>query len=148
MLIEPSVWPWWWSAMLGLAWASFLWLPAGDTSSVRCLLLSLLSGGLTIVALTLFTILGHQIPLGLVDHPDTHRGTVALIGMGVLYFAISVLQSRPLAIETWRRWSYAGYYVDERYTRLILKWKSNSWMPRHSLPKGIPVANPGSIAAR
>jgi NAD(P)H-quinone oxidoreductase subunit 5 len=28
---RPGAWPWWWSAVLGLAWAPLLWLPKADT---------------------------------------------------------------------------------------------------------------------
>ena len=73
-----------------------------------------------IIGLTLAALLLHALPLGLLNTPDPAMGAVALLGMGVLYLCMALLQARPLALEAWRRWSYAGFYVDEYYTRLAL----------------------------
>jgi len=39
------------------------------------------------------------------------------------------LQVRPQALSVWRRWSYAGFYVDEFYTRLALRLWPGRWAP-------------------
>ena len=49
-----------------------------------------------------------------------------------LYVCLVVLQLRPQALRTWRRWSYAGFYVDEAYTRLALQLWPARWTPEAS----------------
>jgi NAD(P)H-quinone oxidoreductase subunit 5 len=95
-----------------------------------------LSGLLMIVVLTAAALLAHALPLGLQDAPDHAMGVVALVGMGVLYGCLVLLQVRPQALEAWRRWSYAGFYVDEYYTRLALWLWPTRWTPE------APPANP------
>ena len=73
-----------------------------------------------VAGLTLAAMLGHALPLGLHDTPDHRLGMIALIGMSALYLCQSLLQLRPQWLSRWRRWSYAGFYLDEAYTRLAL----------------------------
>jgi NAD(P)H-quinone oxidoreductase subunit 5 len=40
--------------------------------------------------------------------------------MGLLYLSVALLQARPRALQAWRRRSYAGFYLDESYTRVAL----------------------------
>ena len=125
-----SIRPWWWSALLGLAWAPLLWLsikPAG------AMLREALAGILMIAGMTGAALLAHALPLGLVDKPQHTLGVVALAGMGVLYLSLALLHLRPRAIDAWRRWSYAGFYVDEYYTRLALWLWPTRWTPESSL---------------
>lgn len=129
-VFNPGAWPWWWSALLGLAWAPLLWLsikPAG------AMLREALAGMLMIAGLTGAALLAHALPLGLVDKPQHTLGVVALAGMGVLYLSLALLHLRPRAIDAWRRWSYAGFYVDEYYTRLALWLWPTRWTPESSL---------------
>ena len=135
-VVNPGAWPWWWSVLLGLAWAPVLWLPAPVDGQAGGLLRSALSGMLMVVGLTLAALLVHALPLGLPDAPDHTLGAIALLGMAALYGSLVLLQTRPEMLEPWRRWSYAGFYVDEYYTRLAL------WMwPTRWTPQGLP-ANP------
>jgi NAD(P)H-quinone oxidoreductase subunit 5 len=120
-LISAAAWPWWWSAVMGLAWAPLLWLSAQRTG-VREVVLHGLSGLLMIAGLTLATLLAHTLPLGIQDLPHQTLGLVTLLGMAALYLCLVVLQLRPQSLRVWRRWSYAGFYVDEAYTRLALQF--------------------------
>jgi NAD(P)H-quinone oxidoreductase subunit 5 len=145
-VVSPGAWPWWWSALLGLAWAPVLWLPAPAGDRPATLVHGALSGLLMIIGLTLAALLLHALPLGLLNTPDPAMGAVALLGMGVLYLCMALLQARPLALEAWRRWSYAGFYVDEYYTRLALwlwptRWTPDAHHPNPPLPVPLAAAN-------
>lgn len=142
----PSVaaWPWWWSGVLALAWAPLLWWPAatgrqaftgagsaadrsdhGGAVRVNRLVMGLLFvAGLTALALT-----AHALPLGVTDRPDGLLGPLVLGGMGLLHLALITLHWAPGLIDSWRRWSYAGFYVDEFYTRLALWCWPTQWAP-------------------
>ena len=56
--------------------------------------------------------------------------------MAALYGCLAVLQWRPQALSTWRRWSYAGFYVDETFTRLALRLWPARWAPEGPRPMG------------
>lgn len=113
-----SAWPWWWSLVLGLAWAPMLWLPpACGTPRAAPLMFGLLAiGGLAATALA-----AHQLPLGLHDAPEHRLGHVVLVAMGILYVCQALVQGQARWLSRWRRWSYAGFYLDEAYTRLALR---------------------------
>jgi NAD(P)H-quinone oxidoreductase subunit 5 len=138
LLIETTLgggaWPGWWSAVLGLAWAPLLWLPAHGMT-VRTVLRQGLVGLLMAAGLTGAALLGHRIPFEIQDAPDPVLGTIALLGMALLYLCLVALQWRPQTLAAWRRWSYAGFYVDEFTTRVALRL----WPARLA-----PVAPPGS----
>ena len=42
---------------------------------------------------------------------------------------MALLQRAPQVLTNWRRWSYAGFYVDEAYTRLTLRLWPTRWTP-------------------
>ena len=122
-----AAWPWWWSALLGLAWAPLLWMPgrlAGATHVVG----QLIAGMLLVAGLTVAAYAAHLLPLGLQDAPHAAGGPVALAGMAALYIGLALLQTKPRLLERWRRWSYAGFYVDEAYTRWALQWWPARWV--------------------
>lgn len=123
-----TAWPWWWSAILALAWAPMLWLPA-ERSGLGAHAVQGGAGLLMVAGLTGAALLAHALPLGIQDVPHHAFGMVALLGMVALYFGLMVLQLRPQMLKTWRRWSYAGFYVDEAYTRLALQLWPVGWMP-------------------
>ena len=127
--LSPTAWPWWWSLALGLSWAPVLWLSAPPAEPGRAVLRGTLSGLMIIVVLTAAALLAHILPLGLKDAPHHTLGVVALAGAGALYLCLVLLQTRPHTLEPWRRWSYAGFYVDEYYTRLALWLWPTRWMP-------------------
>jgi NAD(P)H-quinone oxidoreductase subunit 5 len=124
-------WPAWWTLVLALAWAPLLWLPASAAPAARPQAAWWQAGsGLAAVALlTLAAGLAHHLPLGLADRPDDLTGAVALAGMTLLYVGMAVLQTRPHWLSAWRRLSYAGFYVDEFYTRLALGLWPARWVP-------------------
>ncbi|MTW03464.1 NADH-quinone oxidoreductase subunit L [Pseudoduganella ginsengisoli] len=123
-----AAWPWWWGCVLGLAWAPLLWLP-GQSAGLPARARHAASGVLMVAGLTAITWLGHRLPLGGGDAPDGVLGMAALAGMAGLYLCLAVLQWRPHALPAWRRWSYAGFYVDEAYTRLALAVGAARWTP-------------------
>ncbi len=121
---EP--WPWWWSAVLGLAWAPLLWVRgahAGLGSQVR----RSAWGLLMVAGLAAAAWLAHALPLGLKDAPQHLLGWAVLASMVALYLFLAMLQRSPHALTRWRRWSYAGFYVDEFYTRAALRWWPGDW---------------------
>ena len=124
-----AAWPWWWSAVLALAWAPLLWLPAERDPDAPGALRGLLAGAGMVAALVLAAQVGHALPFGVSDAPDAAAGLVALAGLAVLYLCLAVLQARPHALATWRRWSYAGFYVDEFATRAALRLWPARWTP-------------------
>ena len=129
VLFSNAAWPWWWSAVLGLAWAPLLWLPA-QRISIRAICLHGSAGLLMVGGLTGLTLLAHILPLDIRDLPNHTLGVATLIGMAALYLSLVVLQLRPQTLRGWRRWSYAGFYVDEIYTRLALQLWPTRWNPQ------------------
>ena len=124
---SAPAWPWWWSTVLGLAWAPLLWLPVTG-SSLRTMGLRGGAGVLMIAGLSGATLLAHALPLEIRDRPDTTLGLLALAGMAALYISLVVLQQWPQRLRSWRRWSYAGFYIDEIYTRLALQLWPTAWI--------------------
>ncbi len=122
-----AAWPWWWSGVLALAWAPLLWLPQRpEGSRLRSVGLGL--GGAA--GLTLAALVAHRLPLQIVDFPRTGYGVLALLTMLALYACMGLLQLRPQAMAAWRRRSYAGFYLDEAYTRLALTLWPSDWAPK------------------
>ncbi len=71
------------------------------------------------------------------DAPATTAGYLALAGVAALYLALVMLQWQPQRLAAWRRWSYAGFYVDEFYTRFALRVWPAGWSaatPRAPVP--------------
>ena len=129
MLLGHTAWPWWWSVVLALAWAPVLWGPAG-AAALRERCRQWIGGGLMVLGLSLAALAAHALPLGLRDAPHDGLGLLALFGMAALYLCQVLLQVRPAWLARWRRRSYAGFYVDEVYTRLALQLWPTLWMPQ------------------
>ncbi len=136
-LADAAPWPWWWSVALGLAWAPLLWLPADAAARGR----QTLAGLAMVAGLTGAAWLVHALPLGVDDAPHHTLGLIALAGLAALYGCLALLQLRPQWLARWRQWSYAGFYVDEAYTRLALRLWPARWTPE-------PGAGTGATAAR
>ncbi len=125
--------PWWWSGVLGLAWAPLLWLPTlHQPGGRRSQCVQGAAGLLMVAGLTAVALFVHTLPLGLQDAPDHLLGPLALLGMAMLYACLATLQWRPESLEAWRRRSYAGFYVDEVYTRLVLQLWPARWTPQRA----------------
>jgi NAD(P)H-quinone oxidoreductase subunit 5 len=142
-----ATWPWWWSAILGLAGAPLLWLPAQRSGDAAASWWRATAGLGMVACLTLSARLVHELPLGLRDRPDPHAGPVALIGMAAMYLSLVTLQLRARALEGWRRWSYAGFYVDELTTRLALRLWPTRWTPERSRSPLATLAGPAALPA-
>lgn len=164
--LGPDAWPWWWSALLGFAWAPLLWVSAPSAApgeparrgeparssaqpvrldpSARAIVRGWVSGLLLVLGLTVAALLAHALPLGLRDAPNDAMGAVALIGMAALYLGLTGLQTRPAALEAWRRRSYAGFYLDEYATRLALWLWPTRWMPDIATTGAPPSAVPAA----
>ena len=144
--------PWWWCVVISLSWAPLLWLPAfPDNLSARIRLL--LSGLVTVVGLTGVVIAAHAVPLGMQNSPHQMSGLIVLTGMIVLYLFQALLQQRPQSLARWRQWSYAGFYVDEAYTRLALwiwptDWTSDSLRRLDHNPSSFRVAYDMPVAEK
>lgn len=129
--MEIPPWPWWWSMVLGLAWAPLLWMPTASAAwSARAT--HVLFGLAVAAALTLAAIGAHALPLGIQDAPHHTLGLIALVAMAAMHAGQTLLQRRPQVLSRWRRWSYAGFYLDEAYTRLALRLWPTAWTPAPS----------------
>lgn len=148
-LSGAAPWPWWWSAVLALAWAPLLWLPAAPQGTWRTGSRQAAAGALLVAGLTVLASLAHAVPLGVSDAAAAAdaAGLLAFGGMAGLYLCLAVLQWRPQALETWRRWSYAGFYVDELYTRLALRLSPAGWAPAAATMAG-PGTAPITVVVR
>lgn len=127
-LPAQSSWPWWWSAVLGLAWAPLLW-SSGARVNLQGSAGQMLLGLLMICGFTALVLLAHALPFGVQDAPHDVLGSIALLGMAVLYVWLALLQLWPQHLSGWRRWSYAGFYMDELYTRMALQLWPAGWAP-------------------
>lgn len=154
MQSATPLWPWWWSALLALAWAPLLWLssPAAAHPATAARGIQALAGLALVVGLSALASLAHTLPLGTADAVGGTRGLgiLALAGMAGVYLCLALLQWKPQALQTWRRWSYAGFYVDEVYTRLALRlspgaWAATSPTSRLELPTGATSAPDGAL---
>ena len=124
-----AAWPWWWTAMLALAWAPLLWLPRQGWAT-RSFCLQAVAGLAMVSGLGAAALLVHGLPLELHDAPARASGVLALLGLAALYLCLAMMQWRTASLAAWRRWSYAGFYIDEYYTRLALRL----WPARWTVP--------------
>jgi NAD(P)H-quinone oxidoreductase subunit 5 len=128
-VVPADVWPWWWSAVLALAWAPLLWMPSRRHPDGPDAMRGVVTGAGMVAALVLAALVGHAVPFGVSDAPHTAAGLVALVGMAALYLCLALMQVRAQALSTWRRWSYAGFYADEFVTRAALRLWPARWTP-------------------
>ncbi len=126
---HAGAWPWWWGCVLALAWAPLLWLPAQRHPEGPGAVRGLLAGAAMVTGLALAALSGHALPLGTADAPHAAAGLVAMVGMAALYLCLALLNARPGWMATWRRWSYAGFYIDEYATRAALRLSPSRWTP-------------------
>ncbi|WP_414144432.1 NADH-quinone oxidoreductase subunit L [Burkholderia territorii] len=144
-LVPTGSWPWWWSGVLALAWAPLLWIPVTEEGEPARVWTHLCFGAALIAGYTAVATLAHHLPLGVADAPFHVAGPVALAGMALLYVGLAALQGCPHRFATWRRWSYAGFYVDEFYTRFALRVWPARWAPHDAAhaPRPGAVTSPG-----
>ncbi len=120
-------WPWWWTGVLALAWAPLLWWPAWSARSAGLAAWRAATGVALVAALGAAAALAHHLALGARDLPWHAAGPFALAGMALMYTALAALQLGPRRLDALRRWSYAGFYVDEIYTRVALRLWPARW---------------------
>ncbi|RYZ00114.1 MAG: NADH-quinone oxidoreductase subunit L, partial [Comamonadaceae bacterium] len=128
-MAPTATWPAWWTGVLALAWAPLLWWPATSTAQGPGTARRVLTGAVMVAALAAAALLGHALPFGLQDAPDHAAGLLVLAGMLLLYAFLATLQARPHALSAWRRWSYAGFYIDEPVTRVVLRLRTTGLEP-------------------
>ncbi|MGB6008650.1 NADH-quinone oxidoreductase subunit L [Castellaniella sp.] len=121
-----QAWPWWWSAVLALAWAPLLWVPK-TTADRSAAFARMLAAGLMAACLTLAAGFVDHAPLGVRNDPLADAGVVALVGMGLMYLGMAMFQQWPRSVVVARRWVYAGFYMDEGYTHWVLRLWPVSW---------------------
>ena len=139
-------WPWWWSGVLALAWAPLLWLPARTSNRTRMAAWRAAAGAALVAVLTALAQLAHALPLGAKDAPNHAAGLLAFAGLAALYLCLMFLHWRPHALETWRRWSYAGFYVDEFTTRLALRLWPTQWAGAMAHPAPADGGRPATVS--
>jgi NAD(P)H-quinone oxidoreductase subunit 5 len=120
-------WPLWWTAILAFAWAPLLWAVQQADQHSPAIWRQWASGCAMIALLAAAASLGQVLPLGAAYRFDHSAGLLTLTAMAFLYIGLAVLRARRGAWSAWRRWSYAGFYVDEIYTRLALRLWPASW---------------------
>ncbi|WP_297908138.1 NADH-quinone oxidoreductase subunit L [Thiomonas sp.] len=130
-LAGGAPWPWWWSGVLAAAWAPLLWWPAWRPGEAGVAAWRAANGIALVAALVAAATVAHLLPLGTRDVPWQAAGPVAWLGMAGLYLMLAALQLAPRHLETVRRWSYAGFYVDEIYTRAALRLWPARWGGPH-----------------
>lgn len=128
-------WPGWWTVALALAWAPLLWQPAAAGESARARVAAWGTGLGWVLGLTLAAWVGHQVPLGMTDQAHPWLGLLAVLGLGGLYLGLAALQWQRGVWSAARRWTYAGYYVDDGVTRLACRlwpsrWAAGAWRGR------------------
>lgn len=132
-LASHQPWPWWWSVVLGVAWAPLLWLPSNPANAFAFSAQAFM-GFTALVSLTIAALAAHALPFGIHDAPHDVLGLVALMGLTAIYVWQAFLQRAPRLLSQWHRWSYAGFYLDEAYTRLALKIWPARWSPPAAKP--------------
>jgi len=126
-LVGGHAWPWWWSAVLALAWAPLLWVPKEEAGSSGVVPARIGVALASVVFLTVATSVVDQAPVGASNDPLHAAGIVALIGMALMYLEMTAFQLWPGSLETVRRWVYAGFYMDEGYTHWVLRLWPAPW---------------------
>jgi len=121
--VTASIWPLWWSSVLALAWSPMFWVRI-EAIGVPAMKYQIFSGFLLVTLLTLLVCAGHLLPLGVTMLPNDVQGYVVLAAMLLVYIGTVMLQipSLSLQLEALRRQSYAGFYLDESFTRLALRF--------------------------
>lgn len=127
-----------------LAWSttgsgSFSSLETHITTYGMSLSLQIGAVALVLAVILRTALLMHAVPLHLPAHPHEALGIVALVTMTMLYLSLVGIQRAPEKLANWHRWSYAGFYMDEAYTRLALKIWPTQWVPASTAPSHSPV---------
>ncbi|TAM09525.1 MAG: NADH-quinone oxidoreductase subunit L [Nevskiaceae bacterium] len=146
-LAGNHAWPWWWSGVLALAWAPLLWVPGAGQARAGVVRARLLVAAGMAVALTVAACIVDRVPVGAGQAPLDAAGVVALVGMASMYFGMVALQLWPRStfMVGLRRWVYAGFYMDEIYTRWVLRFWPVAWAQSDE-PTRLPSITPAAAA--
>ena len=117
-------WPNWWTVILGLAWAPILWVSGHQFKSS---IINLGAGFMMVMGLTLLATLLQWLDFGAEDLTNQLAGNIVMLGMTVMYVLLVLIHQYPNSLVKFQRWSYAGFYLDEYYTRLTLKLWPINW---------------------
>lgn len=120
-LLGATTWPWWWSAVLALAWAPVFWIPRSVTApSIGALVVG--RGVLIAAALTAIAWCTHLLPFGVNSTHTATGSSLVVTVMALIYLGLALLRSGMQApqLERIRRVGYAGLYLDDWYTRLLM----------------------------
>ena len=117
-------WPNWWTVILGLAWAPILWVSGHQFKSS---IINLGAGFMMVMGLTLLATLLQSLDFGAEDLSNQLAGNIVMFGMTVMYVLLVLIHQYPNSLVKFQRWSYAGFYLDEYYTRLTLKLWPINW---------------------
>ncbi len=143
--VGQETWPWWWSAVLALAWAPILWVPKAGADRSGAVMARVLAALSMASFLTLAAVLADHAPIGADNDPLAPAGIVALVGMSAMYLAMVAFQIRPQSVVTLRRWVYSGFYMDEGYTYWVLRLWPVRWAGAGQAARG-QAWNPGESA--
>ena len=117
-------WPNWWTVILGFAWAPILWVSGHQFKSS---IINLGAGFMMVIGLTLLATLLQLLDFGTEDLSNQFAGNIVMFGMMLMYVLLVLIQKYPNTLVKFQRWSYAGFYLDEYYTRLTLKLWPINW---------------------
>ncbi|HEX7388443.1 MAG TPA: NADH-quinone oxidoreductase subunit L [Castellaniella sp.] len=125
--MDTHAWPWWWSAVLAIAWAPLLWVPRMEPGHSRPIFARLGTALAMAVFLTVVAGIVDRAPIGAGIDPLAGAGVFAMLGMAAMYVGMTVFQLWPQSVVTIRRWVYAGFYMDEGYTHWVLRLWPTHW---------------------
>jgi NAD(P)H-quinone oxidoreductase subunit 5 len=113
-------WPAWWLGTLAFLSAPYLW--QSKAQSLPQALSRALSGMGFVLGAGLLMSVAHLIPLGIVDHPNHAMGVFTGAMVALHYLITALVSLNPNRLPAFHRWCFAGFYCDEIYTRLTLRY--------------------------
>jgi NAD(P)H-quinone oxidoreductase subunit 5 len=118
-------WPFWWSVVLGLAWSPMLWTAS---NRLKQTIIHMGFGFFTIIGLGFLATFLQVIDFGTNDINHELGLVIVSVVMSIMYILIALIQRCSENLALLQRWSYAGFYLDEIYTRLTLKIWPVDWV--------------------
>lgn len=118
-------WPFWWSVVLGLAWSPMLWTAS---HRLKQTIIHIGFGFFTIIGLALLATFLQVIDFDTHDINHKLGLVIVTVVMLLMYILLALIQRCPEKLTLFQRWSYAGLYLDEIYTRLTLKIWPVDWV--------------------
>lgn len=125
--LAEKPWPWWWQAVLALAWAPLLWLPKAARIAHWATALLMVCG----FSVAAFNV--ELLPLNLTLQPFEQGGWLAFASLLFMYIGFVGVLCLPKQHSALRHWIYAGFYLDEIYTRVALFLWPAQWVKTRPL---------------